>query len=65
MWQIKPYSFNSGLSDTLELLDLPEPPDAILASHGLLAISVLQAITSRGLRIPDDVAVIGYIGDVV
>ena len=56
-------SFNSGLSDTLELLQLPEPPDAILASHGLLAISALQAITSTGLRIPDDVSVIGYISD--
>ncbi len=56
-------SFNSGLKDTLDLLDLPEPPDAILASHGLLAISALQAITSRGLRIPEDVAIIGYISD--
>ncbi len=56
-------SFNSGLSDTLDLLDLPEPPDAIIASHGLLAISALQAITSRGLRIPDDVAIVGYISD--
>lgn len=56
-------SFNSGLSDTLELLDLPEPPDAILASHGLLAISALQAITSRGIAIPDEVAVIGYMSD--
>ena len=56
-------SFNSGLSDTLELLRLPEPPDAILASHGLLAISALQAVTSYGLRIPEDVAIIGYITD--
>ena len=56
-------SFNSGLSDTLELLSLPEPPDAILATHGLLAISALQAITSQGLRIPDDVSVIGYMSD--
>lgn len=56
-------SFNSGLTDTLELLSLPEPPDAILATHGLLAISAIQAITSRGLRIPEDVAVIGYITD--
>lgn len=56
-------SFNSGLTDTLELLSLPEPPDAILATHGLLAISAIQAITSRGLRIPEDVAVIGYISD--
>ena len=56
-------SFNSGLSDTLDLLGLPEPPDAILASHGLLATSALQAISSQGLRIPEDVAVIGYMSD--
>ena len=56
-------SFNSGLSDTLELLSLPEPPDAILATHGLLAISALQATTSMGLRIPEDVAIIGYMSD--
>ena len=56
-------SFNSGLTDTLELLSLPEPPDAILATHGLLAISALQAITSQGLRIPEDVAIVGYMSD--
>lgn len=56
-------TFNSGLSDTLELLDLPEPPDAILAAHGILAISAFQAIISRGLRIPDDIAIIGYMSD--
>lgn len=56
-------SFNSGLTDTLELLSLKEPPDAILASHGLLAISALQTISSRGLRIPEDVAIIGYMSD--
>ena len=56
-------SFNSGLSDTLELLRLPEPPDAILASLGLLAISALQAVTSLGLRIPDDIAIVGYMSD--
>ena len=56
-------SFNSGLSDTLELLSLPEPPDAIIASHGLLAISALQAVTSQGLRIPDELEIIGYLSD--
>ena len=58
-----PISFNSGLTDTLELLDLPEPPDAILVSHGLLAIAALQAVTSLGLRIPEDVAIIAYMSD--
>lgn len=56
-------SFNSGLTDTLDLLSLSEPPDAILATHGLLAISALQAITSQGLRIPEDMAIVGYMSD--
>lgn len=56
-------SFNSGLSDTLELLSLPEPPDAILAYHGMLTTSAFQAIVSRGLRIPQDVAIIGFMSD--
>ena len=56
-------SFNSGLSDTLELLSLPEPPDAILATHGLLAISSAQAVNSRGLRVPEDVSIIGFMSD--
>ena len=54
-----PISFNSGLTDTLELISLPEPPDAILATHGLLAISALQAVTSRGMQIPNDIAIVG------
>lgn len=56
-------SFNSGLSDTLELLNLPEPPDAILADHGLLSIAAFQAIVSKGLRIPQDVSVVGFMSD--
>ncbi len=56
-------TFNSGLSDTLELLDLPEPPDAILAVHGLLAGAAINAVKSRGLRIPEDVAIIGFMSD--
>jgi len=56
-------SFNSGLSDTLELLGLPEPPDAILTDHGLLSIAAFQAIVSKGLRIPQDIAIIGFMSD--
>lgn len=58
-----PVSFNSGLSDTMELLSMPEPPDAILADHGLLSLAVFQAIISRGLCIPQDVAIIGFMSD--
>lgn len=56
-------SFNSGLTDTMELLRLPEPPDAIIASHGLLGISALQALTSSNIRIPEEVSIIAYMTD--
>lgn len=56
-------NFNSGLSDTLELLNMPEPPNAILATHGLLAISAFQAVMSKKLCIPEDIAIVGFMSD--
>lgn len=56
-------SFNSGLSDALELISQPERPDAILADYGLLTIAAFQAIVSRGLRIPEDISIIGFMSD--
>lgn len=58
-----PISFNSGLFDTIELLNLPEPPDALLATHGLLVGSSFQTILSQGLRIPEDISIIGYMSN--
>lgn len=56
-------SYNAGLSDSLELLSLPEPPDAIIAAHGLLATSSIRAVISRGLRVPEDVSIVGFMSD--
>lgn len=56
-------SYNSGLTDTLELLCQKESPDAILADHGLLSIAAFQAITSKGLNIPKDISIIGFMSD--
>ena len=42
------------------LLDLPEPPDAVFCATDLLAIGAMFAVHRRGLRIPDDVAVVGF-----
>ena len=56
-------SYNSGLTDTIELLNQPEKPDAIIASHGILAVSSFQTLISQGYRIPDDVAFVGYMSD--
>jgi DNA-binding LacI/PurR family transcriptional regulator len=42
------------------LLSLPEPPTAIFAASDVQAIGVLEAARSGGLRVPEDLAVIGF-----
>ncbi len=37
-----------------------EPPTAILAFNDLMAMGALQALAERGLKVPDDVAVMGF-----
>lgn len=50
----------TGRSAALELLAAAQPPDAIMAGNSLLAAGALQAIRERQLRIPDDVALVGF-----
>ena len=42
------------------LLRLPEPPSAIFAASDLQAIGVLKAAERLGVRVPEDLAVIGF-----
>jgi DNA-binding LacI/PurR family transcriptional regulator len=42
------------------LLGLPEPPTAIACSTDLAAVGVLHEAFGLGLRVPDDLSVIGY-----
>jgi LacI family transcriptional regulator len=39
---------------------LPHKPDAVFAASDMMAIGAMRAIQETGLRIPDDIAVIGY-----
>ena len=52
----------SGAAAAQVMLDLPDPPTAIFAFHDLLAIEVIEVVRSRGLRVPQDVAVMGFDG---
>ncbi len=49
-----------GYHGALKLLELPEPPSAIFASNDVMAFGVMDAVRSCGLRIPDDISVVGY-----
>lgn len=56
-------SFSSGFTNTTELLDMHDRPDAIVASHGLLTLSSMKAIEARGMNVPNDISVVGYMSD--
>jgi len=45
---------------TLELLDLPEPPTAVFVCSDHMALGVYEALAERGLRVPDDISVVGF-----
>jgi DNA-binding LacI/PurR family transcriptional regulator len=49
-----------GRRQATQLLDLARPPTAIVAGNDAQAFGVLQALTERGLRAPDDVSVVGF-----
>jgi LacI family transcriptional regulator len=49
-----------GFTGASTLLDLPDPPTAIFASNDVMAMGVMDAVRNKGLRVPDDVSVIGF-----
>jgi DNA-binding LacI/PurR family transcriptional regulator len=54
------FSAQGGADATKELLDLPEPPTAIVYANDLMAIAGMSAAVSRGLDVPRDLSITGY-----
>lgn len=53
-------SMQGGRQAAHQLLDLPQPPTAIFCFTDRMALGVYDAIHGRGLRIPEDISVIGF-----
>jgi LacI family transcriptional regulator len=49
-----------GRLGTRAMLDLPDPPTAIFAGSDMQAFGVYQEAGARGLRIPEDLSVVGF-----
>ena len=49
-----------GTAAAHRLLELPEPPTAIFGFNDNVAIGALHAAHERGLKVPDDLSVVGF-----
>jgi LacI family transcriptional regulator len=56
--------YDWALEATTTLLQKENRPDAILAFNDIITFAAFTAIKNLGLRIPDDVALIGFTDDV-
>ncbi|XTZ15497.1 LacI family DNA-binding transcriptional regulator [Micromonospora echinospora] len=50
----------SGYRETNALLDLTRPPTAIFACADEMAMGAYEALYERGLRVPDDMSIVGF-----
>jgi LacI family transcriptional regulator len=50
----------TGSEETRALLALPQPPTAIFCANDLMAIGAIAAIREAGLRVPEDISIMGY-----
>jgi LacI family transcriptional regulator len=55
-------SFEAGdaAAAMARLLDMPEPPTAVFAADDVMAAAAVEVIHKRGLRVPQDMAVVGF-----
>lgn len=54
------FEIAGGVTAAQRLFDLRDPPTAVFAFNDLLAVGVIQAARAHGLRVPEDLSVVGF-----
>jgi LacI family transcriptional regulator len=54
------YHQPDGYDGAKKFLELANPPTAIFAANDTMAMAAMDAVRERGLRVPDDISVIGF-----
>lgn len=54
------FSEDGGYRAMQDLLEGPHPPTAVFAASDVMAVGALVAIREAGLRVPEDIAVVGF-----
>lgn len=54
------YTYESGFRAGQKLFEAGNPPTAVFVSSDQMALGVYEALRQRGLRVPDDVSVVGF-----
>ncbi|MEP6650450.1 MAG: LacI family DNA-binding transcriptional regulator [Lapillicoccus sp.] len=50
----------TGYATAAEILERPAPPDAVFCFNDTLALGLMKGLQRHGVRIPDDIAVLGW-----
>lgn len=58
--QLGDFYLESGEEAMRVLLAQPEPPTAVFAAADMMAIGALRAAQAAGLRVPEDVSIVGF-----
>ena len=54
------FTREGGVTGMRRLLDLPQPPRAVLCANDMIALGAIDVAKERGLRVPKDIAIVGH-----